>query len=100
MINTSEIVKNYIEAVIKGKGLGLEEYVKETFKGKTKAELKQYCNENNVFCKSRDENKSDFLDRIYGSCNTQLSYKILMTRDMENETMVDFYKRIWVRDCM
>lgn len=100
MITTSEIVKNYIEGIIKGNGLGLEEYVKDLFKGKNKDGLKQYCNDNNIFCKSRDVNRSDFLDRIYGSCNTQLSYKILMTSDIDNETTVDFYKRIWVRDYM
>lgn len=95
MINTSEIVKNYIEGVIKGKGLGLEEYVKEILKGKTKAELKQYCNENNIFCKIRDDNRSDFLDRIYGSCNTQMTYLILGSKSVDGESETEFYERIY-----
>ena len=38
------------------------------------------------------------LQRIYGMCNIGLSYKILQTSDIIDESIQDYYRRIYIRD--
>lgn len=97
MITTSEILKNYIEEVIKGNDIGLENYVREIFKGQDKTELRRYCKEQEIYYK-KASTRERVLQKIYGSCNTGLSYKLLMTSDVTGESEVDYYKRIYARD--
>ena len=96
-INTNEIVKNYIEGIINGKGIDLESYVRETFKGENKDELTRYCEENNIYYK-KGSTREMLLEKIYGSCNSQMSYSILSTSRVSGESKVDYYKRIYERD--
>ena len=96
-INTNEIVKNYIEGIINGKGIDLESYVREIFKSENKDELIKYCEENSIYYK-KGSSREVLLEKIYGSCNTQMSYSLLSTSRASGESKVDFYKKIYARD--
>lgn len=94
-MTTLEIVKNYIEEVIEGNSNNLESYVNMLFKDNTKEELKRYCKENTIYISYRDDKKEDILNRIYGSCKSQLDYRMLSMSKRNDESIIDFYKRIY-----
>lgn len=96
-INTNEIIKNHIEGIINGKGIGLESYVREIFKGENKDSLIRYCEENSIYYK-KGSSREMLLEKIYGSCNTQMSYSLLSTSRVSGESKADYYKRIYARD--
>lgn len=97
MIDRGEIIKGYMYTQIKGERIGLEDYVREIFKGKNKDELKQYCEEENIYYK-KSFSKEMLFQKIYDSCNRILSYMILKTSDITNEKRTDYYKRIYIRE--
>ena len=92
-----EIIKKYMYQKINGSKFSLEEYVREIFKGQNKLQLKQYCDEQVIYYKS-GSSREMLIQKIYGSCNTILSYIILMTSDIKGESQGDYYKRIYARE--
>lgn len=95
MVNIETIVKNYIYQLSINEDMDLEGYVKEIFVGVTNARLKKFCNENCIYCKS-NANKEMILQRIYGSCNSILGCKILAAKSIENESIKEFYYRLYI----
>ncbi|SCJ50271.1 Uncharacterised protein [uncultured Clostridium sp.] len=89
-----DIVKNYIYKMSKGEVISLEDYVREVFKGKDKVALREYCREQQIYYKKGSSRKM-LLQRIYGMCKTGLSYKILQTSDIRDESIQDYYRRIY-----
>lgn len=96
-MTTRDIVKSYICKMSKGEVISLEDYVREVFKGKDKVELREYCNEQEIYYK-KGSTREELLQRIYGMCKTGLSYKILQTSDSRDESIQDYYRRIYIRD--
>lgn len=88
-----DIVKNYIYKMSKGEDISLEDYVREVFSGQDKVQLREYCKEQEIYYKKGSSRKM-LLQRIYGMCKTGLSYKILQTSDIRDESIQDYYKRI------
>lgn len=96
-MTTREIVFNYIYKMSKGDVIGLEEYVRELFKGQDKVKLRKYCKEQEIYYK-KGSTREQLLQRIYGMCKVGLSYRILQTSDIVGEPIKDYYKRIYIRD--
>lgn len=95
MVKTETLVKNYIYQLSVNEDIDLEDYVRDIFGNISNARLKNYCNENCIYYKS-NSNKEMLLQRIYGSCNSILSYKILSKNRLENETAKEFYYRLYI----
>lgn len=95
MVKSGILVKNYIYQLSIDKDIDLEDYIKDIFRNISNARLKNYCNENCIYYKS-NFNKEMLLQRIYGSCNSILSYKILSAKTIENETIKEFYYRLYI----
>lgn len=96
-MTTREIVKSYIYKMSKGDVIGLEDYVREVFRGQDKVKLRKYCKEQEIHYK-KGSTREMILQRIYGMCNIGLSYKILQTSDIIDESIQDYYRRIYIRD--
>lgn len=96
-MTTREIVKSYICKMSKGEVIGLEDYVREVFRGQDKVKLRRYCKEQGIYYK-KGSTREQLLQRIYGMCKTGLSCKILQTSDIIGEPIKDYYKRIYIRD--
>lgn len=67
------LVNSYLD---QNENLRLEDYVRKTFEGCDKAELRRYCKEHEIFYK-KSSTREMMLQRIYGMCKTVLSYKLL-----------------------
>ncbi len=96
-MTTREIVRNYIYEMCTGKSMTLEDYVKEVFRGQDKVKLRKYCKDQGIYYK-KASTREILIQKIYGMCNTGLSYKILRTTDITGEAIQDYYKRIYIRD--
>lgn len=96
-MTTREIVRNYIYEMCTGKSMTLEDYVKEVFRGQDKVKLRKYCKDQGIYYK-KASTREILIQKIYGMCNTRLSYKILRTTDITGEPIQDYYKRIYIRD--
>ena len=96
-MTTREIVRNYIYEMCTGKSMTLEDYVKEVFRGQDKVKLRKYCKDQGIYYK-KASTREILIQKIYGMCNTGLSYKILRTSDIIGEPIKDYYKRIYIRD--
>ena len=96
-MTTREIVKSYIYKMSKGEVIGLEDYVRKLFKGQDKVKLRKYCKDQGIYYK-KASTREILIQKIYGMCNTGLSYKILRTTDITGEPIQDYYKRIYIRD--
>lgn len=96
-MTTREIVRNYIYEMCTGKSMTLEDYVKEVFRGQDKVKLRKYCKDQGIYYK-KASTREILIQKIYGMCNTGLSYKILRTTDITGEPIQDYYKRIYIRD--
>ncbi len=96
-MTTREIVRNYIYEMCTGKSMTLEDYVREVFRGQDKVKLRKYCKDQGIYYK-KASTREILIQKIYGMCNTGLSYKILRTTDITGEPIQDYYKKIYIRD--
>ena len=96
-MTTRDIIRNYILKMTKGEVIGLEDYVREVFRGQDKVKLRKYCKQQEIYYK-KGSNREMMLQRVYGMCKTVLSYKMLRTSDIVGENIQDYYKRIYIRD--
>ena len=92
-----QIVKELITKYAKGEFIKAEDYVREVLKGKDKVELREMCKENEIYYK-KGSNREMLVQRLYGMVNTVLGFKVLKTSDVRNETLQDYYKRIYNRE--
>lgn len=92
-----QTVKELITKYSKGEFIKTEDYVREVLRGKDKVELRRMCKENEIYYK-KGSSREELVQRLYGMVNTVLGYKILRTCDVRNETLQDFYKRIYNRE--
>lgn len=93
-MTTRDIIRNYILKMTKGEFIGLEDYVREVFRGQDKVKLRKCCKEQGIYYK-KGSTREQLLQRIYGMCKTGLSYKILQTSDITGESIQDYYIRIY-----
>lgn len=93
-MTTRDIIRNYILKMTKGEVIGLEDYVREVFRGQDKVKLRKYCKEQEIYYK-KGSTREMMLQRIYGMCKTALSYKILQTNDITCESIQDYYIKIY-----
>lgn len=92
-----QTVKELITKYAKGEFIKAEDYVREVLKGKDKVELREMCKENEIYYK-KGSNREELVQRLYGMINTVLGYKVLRTCDVRNESLQNFYKRIYNRE--
>lgn len=92
-----QTVKELIAKYAEGEFIKAEDYVREVLKGKDKVELREMCKENEVYYK-KGSNREELVQRLYGMVNTVLGYKVLRTSDIRNESLQNFYKRIYNRE--
>lgn len=92
-----QTVKELINKYSKGEFIKAEDYVREMLKGKDKVELRKMCKENEIYYK-KGSTREMLFQRLYGMVNTVLGFKILKTSDVRNESLQDYYKRIYNRE--
>lgn len=92
-----QTVKELITKYSEGEFIKAEDYVREVLKGKDKVELRKMCEENEIYYK-KGSNREELVQRLYGMVNTVLGYKVLITSDIRNESLQNFYKRIYNRE--
>lgn len=92
-----QTVKELITKYSKGEFIKAEDYVREVLKGKDKTELRKMCKENEIYYK-KGSTREELVQRLYGMVNTVLGYKILRTSDVREESLQDYYKRIYNRE--
>lgn len=92
-----QTVKELISKYAEGEFIKAEDYVREVLKGKDKSELRMMCKENEIYYK-KGSTREELVQRLYGMVNTVLGYKVLRTSDVRDETLQDFYKRIYHRE--
>jgi hypothetical protein len=95
LMSSQEIARSYIYKLSMGEEVDLEEYLEELFKGCSNAKLKQYCKSNSIYLRPRDTDREDIMWKIYGSCNTQVTYNFLGTKSIDGESNQEHYKRIY-----
>lgn len=92
-----QTVKELITKYSKGEFMKAEDYVREILRGKDKAELRKLCKENEIYYK-KGSTREELIQKLYGMVNTVLGYKVLRTSDIRNESLEDYYKRIYHRE--
>lgn len=92
-----QTVKELITKYANGEFIKAEDYVREVLKGKDKVELRKMCKENEIYYK-KGSTREMLVQRLYGMVNTVLGYKILRTNDIREESLQDYYKRIYYRE--
>lgn len=94
MVKTETIVKIYIYHLSFDEDINLEDYVRGIFANISNSKLRNYCNKNNIYYEI-NSGKEMLIEKIYRSCKSILSCKMLTKNRFENETAKEFYYRVY-----
>lgn len=97
MVKTKMIVNQYIYRLSNEENIKLEDYLREILGELSKGQLKRYCNNNNISFNPSDD-KEKLFKRIYELSNSMLEYMLLTTEKLKNESLREYYYRIYIKN--